>query len=95
MTVAELGLLTYTARMQGSKASATSSVVNLRRRQSLRNALVEKLLAKYFPGRECVHVLPFIFPCRPYQRVGTESGKTLYFLLLYLCPLFLEGEVHD
>lgn len=34
----------------GSKASISSSVVNLRRRQHLRSALVEKLLAKYYPG---------------------------------------------
>ena len=35
---------------QGSEASASPSVVNLQKRQSLRGALVDKLLAKYYPG---------------------------------------------
>ena len=35
---------------QGSMASDTSSVVNMRRRQHLQSALVEKLLNKYYPG---------------------------------------------
>ena len=42
-------MLTYPLA-QASQASDTSSVVNLRRRQHLQSALVEKLLNKYYPG---------------------------------------------
>ena len=37
--------------------SATSSVVNMRRLESLRGALIQKLLSKYNPGCDCFILL--------------------------------------
>jgi len=78
---------------QGSKASATSSVVNLRKRQSLRNALVEKLLSKYFPGaRTTVRARPSFLSALAClsERTDSERGGEIRAIgFVHICQLSL------